>query len=210
MSAVALSVLQRRQLPRSPASQRQPLIVPSAVRLSSRRQPLHFPLSSVVSFPALRRLSVDLLLCRVQFGSALDVSLCTFRSSGSSASLHSGVSQWSRAVLSATLFTPFPPIRSLPAVGFGVGCAPGDSRPGPGELCSIRPPSAGHSGLDVDANHTALTPRPRLSSPCVLPIALHRLSLACCVPGLRGAYRLKVGGRHKPEYSFAVIPRYRV
>jgi len=53
----------------------------------------------------------------------------------------------------------------LPAMRFGVGSTPGDSRPGLGRLCSIHPPSAGHSDLDVDTNYTALTPRPRLSSP---------------------------------------------
>jgi len=29
----------------------------------------------------------------------------------------------------------------------------------------MRPPPAGRADLDVDANYTALTPRPRLSSP---------------------------------------------
>jgi hypothetical protein len=43
-----------------------------------------------------------------------------------------------------------------------VGCAPGDSRPGPGGLCSMRPPPS-RADLDADANYTALTPRPRLS-----------------------------------------------
>jgi hypothetical protein len=42
------------------------------------------------------------------------------------------------------------------------GLAPGDSRPGPGGLCSMHPPPS-HSDLDADANYTALTPRPRLS-----------------------------------------------
>jgi len=66
-----------------------------------------------------------------------------------------------------------PPLNPvLPAMRFGMGYAPGDSSPGPGRLCSMRPPSAGHSDLDVDANYTALTPRPRLSSPSgALPIA---------------------------------------
>jgi hypothetical protein len=46
----------------------------------------------------------------------------------------------------------------LPTMRFGVGLAPSDSRSGPGGLCSMRPPPAGHADLDVDANYTVLTP----------------------------------------------------
>jgi hypothetical protein len=69
----------------------------------------------------------------------------------------------------------------LPTIRFGVGCAPGDSCPGPGRLCSIRPPPAGHSDLDVDANYTALTPRPRLSSASsALLITSPIVTCSCC------------------------------
>jgi hypothetical protein len=67
----------------------------------------------------------------------------------------------------------------LPAMRLGVGCAPGDSHPGPGGLCSMRPPPS-HSDLDADANCAALTPRPRLSSPfCVLLITFTAPLLDC-------------------------------
>ena len=67
------------------------------------------------------------------------------------------------------------------------GLVPGDSRPGPGGLCSMHPPPS-HSDLDADANYTALTPRPRLSpsfrcspdcfggSIAVCPVAARRLA----------------------------------
>jgi hypothetical protein len=74
-----------------------------------------------------------------------------------------------------------PPLNPVsPTMRFGVGCVPGDSRPGPGRLCSMHPPPS-HSDLDADANYTALTPRPRLSSPsCALLITSPIVTRSSC------------------------------
>jgi hypothetical protein len=80
----------------------------------------------------------------------------------------------------------------LPTMRFGVGLSPGDSRPGPGGLCSMRPPPAGRADLDVDANYTALTPRPRLSSPSgAHPIAFteHHSPPVCRSSRVSAGYR---------------------
>jgi len=77
-------------------------------------------------------------------------------------------------LLSVTLSAPYPQSGVTDNdVWRGLRIALGNCHPGPGGLCSMLPIPAGHSDLDVDANYTALTPRPRLLSPsCAHLIAL--------------------------------------
>jgi hypothetical protein len=104
------------------------------------------------------------------------------------------------------IFCSFPLSPVLPTRRFGVGLSPGDSRPGSGRLCSIRPPPTGHSGLDVDANYTVLTPRPRFSPPsCAHLIASLNITRLLCA-GALGFFRLKAGNHQEPEGSSTVIP----
>ena len=115
-------------------------------------------------------------------------------------------------LLTATLSAPSPQSGLTDnEVWRGLRIAPGNSCPGPGGLCSIRPPPTGHSDLDVDANYTALTPQPRLSSPsCAHPIALsERHASPLCRSSLGSA-------GHRPVISKSSIApppsslRYRV